>query len=108
MARIKKEDLVIVNSGSDKGKSGRVIDVLKNDKLLVEGVNLKTKHNRITQTQKGATAGGIETIEGPIHISNVSLLDPETKVPTRIRYNVEKKGDKVVKTRVSVKSGKAI
>jgi large subunit ribosomal protein L24 len=71
-----------------------------------------TRHNKIGQTDKGAKTGGIETMEAGIHISNVALVDPSTKKPTRMGSKVETvtKGGKTktVRTRVSVKSGKEI
>jgi large subunit ribosomal protein L24 len=87
------------------------VDFVKN-RVIVEGVNMVTRHNKIGQTEKGAKTGGIETMEAGIHISNVALVDPSTKKPTRMGSKVESvtKGgkSKTVRTRVSVKSGKEI
>ena len=70
----------------DKGKQGRVIKVFPADgTVLVEGVNLKTRHVRQGQNQ----VGGIETVEAPIHASNVMLVDPKTKKRTRVGFRVE-------------------
>src|SRR5690606_14531685 len=95
-AKIKKGDLVEVISGPSqerggyKGKQGRVIEVLKaSDRVIVEGVNFVTKHVAAGQTSGGAREGGIETVEAPIHISNVAIVDPETKKPTRVGFRVE-------------------
>ena len=96
MANIKKGDLVQVISGpteergGDRGKQGRVLEVLKEkNRVIVEGVNFVTKHVRVGQTQRGSKTGGIETHEAPIHISNVALVDPDTKQPARVGFRVE-------------------
>ena len=114
---VKKGDLVEVISGAsqarggDKGKQGRVIEVqVEKDRVIVEGVNFVTKHVRVGQTQRGTKTGGIETHEAPIHVSNVALVDPETKKPTRVGFRSEtvtKDGvSKTVRVRYSKKSGK--
>lgn len=119
MARIKKGDLVQVVSGSsearggDRGKQGRVIEVLQEqNRVIVEGVNYVTKHVRVGQTQRGAKTGGIETHEAPIHISNVQIVDPKSKKPTRVGYQtktVTKNGvKKEVRVRVAKKSGEEL
>ena len=96
MASIKKGDLVVViagareSRGSDRGKTGRVIEVLREqNRVIVEGVNLVTKHIKVGQTNRGTRTGGIETHEAPIHVSNVALVDPESKKPTRVRSEVK-------------------
>jgi large subunit ribosomal protein L24 len=96
MANIKKGDLVQVISGptqergGDRGKQGRVLEVLKEkNRVIVEGVNFVTKHVRVGQTQRGSKTGGIETHEAPIHVSNVALVDPDTKQPARVGFRVE-------------------
>ena len=104
MAKIKKGDLVQVISGpsqargGDRGKQGRVIEVLVDqNRVVVEGINYVTKHVRVGQTQRGTKPGGIETHEAPIHISNVAVVDPKTKKPTRVGFReevVEKNGVK--------------
>ena len=108
MAKIKSGDLVQVISGADKGKQGKVLKVLpKENRVIVEGVKVVTKH---TKAGVGGVAGGIQTVEAPIHVSNVALVDPETNTPTRVRTrveNVERNGrTKATRTRVSVRSGK--
>lgn len=116
MANIKKGDLVQVISGpaqsrgGDRGKQGRVIEVLvERNRVIVEGVNFVTKHVRVGQTQRGSKTGGIETHEAPIHVSNVQLVDPKTKKPTRVGFRVEvveKDGvQKTARIRYSKKSG---
>jgi large subunit ribosomal protein L24 len=96
MANIRKGDLVQVISGptqdrgGDRGKQGRVIGVQQDkNRVIVEGVNFVTKHVKVGQTQRGTKTGGIETHEAPIHISNVALVDPETKLPARVGFTVE-------------------
>ncbi|MGO3146683.1 MAG: 50S ribosomal protein L24 [Leucobacter sp.] len=116
-AKIKKGDLVEVISGPTqerggyRGKQGRVIEVLtETDRLVVEGVNYVTKHVRVGQSDRGAKEGGLETVEAPIHVSNVALVDPSTKKPTRVGFRVEeveKDGKtKSVRVRYAKKSGK--
>ncbi|GAB2814336.1 50S ribosomal protein L24 [Alpinimonas psychrophila] len=117
MANIKKGDLVQVLTGrsqargGDRGKQGRVIEVLvERNRVLVEGINYVKKHVRAGQTQRGTTTGGIETMEAPIHVSNVALVDPETKKPTRVGFRSEqvtKDGvTKTIRVRYAKKSGK--
>jgi large subunit ribosomal protein L24 len=123
MANIKKGDLVQVitgkkqDRGGDRGKQGAVLAVDKDkNRIIVEGVNFVKKHVKQGQTDRGTQTGGIETVEAPIHISNVLLVDPSTKKPTRIGSKVTtvKKtvdGKEVVKTvrvRVAKKSGKEV
>jgi large subunit ribosomal protein L24 len=110
---VKKGDQVIVISGRDKGKTGRVLEVLKDsDRLVVEGVQRVTKHTKVGQSQRGTRTGGIETVEAPIHVSNVMIVDPETKKGTRVGYRleqVERDGrTKTVRIRVAKRSGKDI
>jgi large subunit ribosomal protein L24 len=116
MANIRKGDLVQVitgpsqDRGGDRGKQGKVIEILKDqDRIVVEGVNYVTKHVKVGQTQRGTKTGGIETHEAPIHISNVQLIDPKTKKPTRVGFReetIEKDGvKKTVRVRYAKKSG---
>ena len=83
---------------------------MKSDRVVVEGINFVTKHSRVGQTQRGSKTGGLETVEAPIHISNVAVVDPETKQPTRVGHRVEtvvKDGvSKTVRIRYAKKSGK--
>lgn len=107
MANIKKDDLVQVLSGADRGKQGKVLDVLvEADRVVVEGVNYITKHSRVGQTQRGTKTGGIETMEAPIHISNVAVVDPETKKPTRVGHRVEEQVKDGVKRNIRVRFAK--
>ena len=118
MAKIRKGDLVEVISGptqargGDRGKQGKVLEVLvEQDRVIVEGVNFVTKHTRVGQTQRGTQTGGVETVEAPIHVSNVALVDPETGKPARVGMKVEqveKDGvTKTVRTRVFKPSRRA-
>jgi len=117
MAKLKKGDLVQVitgkkqDKGGDRGKQGKVLEILaEQNRVIVEGVNYVTKHNRVGQSQRGTKTGGIETMEAPIHISNVQVVDPSTKKPTRVGHRVEeqtKDGVKrTVRVRYAKKSGK--
>jgi len=113
MAKIKKGDLVVVISGRDRGKQGRVLEVLsETQRVVVEGVQRVTKHVKVGQSQRGSRTGGIETIEAPIHISNVMVVDAETKKGTRVGYRteeIERDGrTRTVRVRVAKRSGKDI
>jgi large subunit ribosomal protein L24 len=87
-ARIRRDDEVIVISGKDRGKTGRVLRVdPEKDKVFVEGLNIVKRHQRPTPGRPDAVAGVIER-EGPIHVSNVMLLDPKDGKPTRVGIEV--------------------
>ncbi len=105
--KIKKGDHVMVMAGKDKGATGTVISAdPKANKVLVEGVNMIKKNKKVTnQGFRGAKEGGIVTQEAPIHVSNVQLVDPETKRPARVGYKINEDGTKV---RVLRPSGKEI
>ena len=110
-AKIKKDDLVQVLSGKDKGLQGKVLKVIPSEqRVIVEGVNVVTKHNREGQTERGSKTGGIEKVEAPIHVSNVAVVGPETKKPTRVGVRLEtvtKDGrEKTVRIRYAKASGK--
>ena len=96
--RIKKGDRVVVIAGKDRGVVGKVIAAYpRQDKVLVEGVNRITKHEKIGQTQRGTKTGGIVHQEAPIHVSNVMIaveVDGNT-VGTRVGYRVDEAGTKV-------------
>ena len=93
MNKIKTGDLVQVvtgpkqDRGGDRGKQGRILSII-GDRVIVEGVNLATKHVKVGQTQRGTKTGGIEHVEAPIHISNVALVNPDTKAPARVGFEV--------------------
>ena len=97
---IRKNDVVVVRTGKDRGKRGRVLRVLVDrNRVIVEGVNLIKRHTR-PNPQKNIK-GGIVEREAPIHASNVMVLDPDTQEPTRIGRQAQ--GDRRV--RISRKSG---
>ena len=88
----KTGDKVIVIAGKDKGKEGKILKIFKtNNKVVVEGVNMVKKH----QKPQGDQTGSIIEIENPIHISNIMMIDPKTKKPTRIGHTTDKNGKKV-------------
>jgi len=99
--KIKKGDKVIVITGKDKGKTGEVLKSMpKDNKVVVSGVNVSKRHQKPSQEN----AGGIISKEMPIHISNVSLIDPKDGKATRVRMS-EKDGRKV---RIAKRSGETI
>jgi large subunit ribosomal protein L24 len=103
--RIRSGDEVVVISGKDRGKTGRVMRVdPKKSRVYVEGLNIVKRHQRPTQVQgadRAETIGGVIEKEGPIHISNVMLVDPKDKKHTRVGV-VREDG---VRNRVTKRSG---
>ena len=100
--KIKTKDRVIVIAGKDKGATGDVLRVLpKEDRVVVQGVNMVKKHQRQSQRSQG----GIIDMEAPIHISNVAHVDPKTDEPTRAGYRTLADGRKV---RFAKRSGEVI
>lgn len=100
--KIRKNDNVIILKGKDRGKSGKVLEVFpKIEKVLVEGMNISKKRIKSRSANK---KGQMVEVSMPIHVSNVSLVDPKTKKPTRVSFKIEK--DK--KVRVSKRSGEVI
>jgi large subunit ribosomal protein L24 len=84
-ARIKTDDDVIVISGKDKGKTGKVLRVdREKSKVYITGLNMVKRHQKPQQTMQGMTGGGVIEKEGPIHVSNVALIDPKDGKPTRV------------------------
>jgi large subunit ribosomal protein L24 len=84
-ARVRRDDEVVVIGGKDRGKRGKVLRVdPKKERVYVEGLNMIKRHQRPTQTAAGTQAGGVIEREGPIHVSNVMLIDPKDGKPTRI------------------------
>jgi large subunit ribosomal protein L24 len=106
--RIRRDDTVRVIAGKDRGRTGRVKSVdPKKQKVYVEGVNIVKRHIKprtLRDTQRAQELGGIVEMEGPIHISNVMLIDPSSGEPTRL--GVTRDGGK--RARVAKKSGKEI
>ena len=102
-ATIRREDTVMVISGKDKGRTGRVITVdWKRERLLIEGVNMVTRH---TKPNAANQQGGLIKIEAPVHYSNVQLYNPTLE--SGVRVNIQK-SEAGVKNRVCVKSGEVI
>jgi large subunit ribosomal protein L24 len=103
--KIKKGDRVIVIAGKDYGREGTVLRADPDrQRVLVQGVNMIRKNTKVNyQGRRGAKEGGIVTQEAMIHISNVQLIDPDTKKPTRAGYRIDEDSKKV---RVSRATGK--
>ena len=92
MAKIKRDDLVLVIAGKDKGRRGKVLRVFpRRNRVMVDKVNVVKRHQRPTQTSQG----GIIEKESPIHISNVMLICPKCGEPTRVGYKFLQDGRKV-------------
>ena len=99
---IKKGDTVYVNAGNDKGKTGKVLEVIPDkDRAIVEGINMVSKH---TKPNSAHPQGGIIKQEAGIHVSNLQLIDPKSGKATRVGYKMD--GDK--KIRYAKKSGEEI
>jgi large subunit ribosomal protein L24 len=107
--KIRADDQVIVTSGKDRGKTGRVLRTEPaKRRVFVEGLNIVKRHQRprsVKDTQKGAQTGGIIEKEGPIHVSNVMLLDPTDNRPTRVGVRATQVGKR---ERYAKRTGKAI
>ncbi|MSO41081.1 MAG: 50S ribosomal protein L24 [Solirubrobacterales bacterium] len=107
--RIRTDDTVIVTAGKDRGKTGRVLRTEpKKNRLFVEGLNIvkrSTRPTSVKDSSKGGDVGGIIEKEGPIHASNVMLLDPSDNKPTRIRIDRDSGGKR---KRVAARTGNAI
>ena len=98
-AKIRKGDKVIVLNGRDKGRTGEVIEMHRDDaRVLVRGINLVKRHQRQSASQEG----GIISKEAPIHLSNVALADPKDGKPTRVGFKIQADGKKV---RIAKRSG---
>jgi large subunit ribosomal protein L24 len=86
--KIRSDDQVIVISGKDRGKTGRVLRVdREKDRVYVEGLNIIKRHERprqVRDVQRAESVGGVIEREGPIHVSNVALVDPKDNKPTRV------------------------
>jgi large subunit ribosomal protein L24 len=97
--RIKTDDQVLVIGGKDAGKTGRVVRTdPRRRRVYVEGLNIVKRHERprsVKDTQRSAQVGGIVEKEGPIHVSNVMLLDPKDNKPTRVGVREDAGGKRV-------------
>jgi len=101
--RIRTDDEVVVITGKDKGKTGKVLRVeVERERVYVSGINIRTKH--VKPTPGTSESGGIVKEEAPVHVSNVSLVDPKDGKPTRVRTEI-RDGNKV---RVAVRSGEVL
>jgi large subunit ribosomal protein L24 len=106
--RIRTDDQVVITGGKDAGKTGRVVRTEpKRQRVYVEGLNLVKRHERARSTgdMTSASPGGIVEKEGPIHVSNVQLLDPKGNKGTRIGVRRDKDGKRV---RIAKRSGQEI
>ncbi len=106
--KVRRDDMVKVISGKDLGKTGRVLRVDRaKERVYVEGLNMRKRHERPTtvrDTQKGGKVGGVVESEGPIHVSNVMLLDPKSGDATRV--GIRREGGR--RTRIARRTGEAI
>jgi large subunit ribosomal protein L24 len=103
---IKKGDIVYVNTGEDKGKTGRVLKVLVDERrAIVEGINIVTRH---AKPSAKSPQGGRETKEAAVHISNLNPVDPKSGKPTRIGRRVEGSGSSKKIVRYAKKSGEEL
>jgi large subunit ribosomal protein L24 len=106
--KVRKDDMVKVISGKDRGKTGRVLRTEPGrERVYVEGINIQKRHRRPTSlrdTQRAQELGGVIEIEGPVHVSNVQLLDPKTGDPSRI--GIRREGGRRV--RFAKKSGQEL
>jgi large subunit ribosomal protein L24 len=104
--QVKKGDTVYVRAGDNKGKTGRVLHVdIKKNKVVVEGVNLKKRHQRPTQKNQ---KGGIISLEAPIHLSNVALYNSSLGQPTKVSMKTIEDGGRKSRVRVCRKTGEEI
>ena len=102
---IRKNDQVIVRAGKDRGKKGRVLSVVPaTNRVIVEGVNMVKRHTRPNPARPNAQVGVIER-EGPVHVSNVALLDPKDRKATRVGTRRTEDGKRM---RVTKRSGTEI
>jgi large subunit ribosomal protein L24 len=100
--KIRTDDTVVVISGKDKGRTGKVIRTdPKKDRVFVEGVNMVKRHMRPTPGRPNAPVGVIEK-EGPVHVSNVAIVDPKDNKPTRVGIRRDSSGNRM---RVTTRSG---
>ena len=103
--KLRRDDQVVVISGKDKGKTGKIIRVDRSkDRVYVEGINIIKRHQRPNPGRPNAQVGVIER-EGPVHVSNVALLDPKDNKPTRVGTRRTEEGARM---RVTKRSGTEI
>jgi large subunit ribosomal protein L24 len=87
MRKIKRDDQVVVIAGKDKGKRGKVISVLADERVVVAGVNIIKKHTK--PNPNAGVQGGIVEKEAPVHVSNVAIVNPETQKADRVGFKIE-------------------
>ena len=108
-AKIRRDDTVVVIAGKDRGKTGKVLRVdLRTQRVYVEGLNIVKRHQKpqqVRDTTRGGAVGGVIEKEGPIHISNVMLVDPKENKPTRVGIRRDEEGRRF---RVARRSGEQI
>lgn len=102
MRKIKRDDQVVVIAGKDKGKRGKVVSVLANDRVVVAGINIIKKHTK--PNPNAGVQGGIVEKEASIHVSNVAIVNPETQKADRVGFKLENGN----KTRVFKSTQKSI
>jgi large subunit ribosomal protein L24 len=101
-ARLKKGDKVVIIAGRDKGRTGEIIEMRRDEaRALVRGINMVKRHQRQTATAEG----GIISKEAPVHLSNIALADPKDGKPTRVGFKLVGSGDERKKVRVAKRSG---
>ena len=106
--KIKKNDMVMIIAGNDRGKTGKILKVFpKTDKVIIEGINMRKRHTKPTQKNP---QGGILEKEAQIHASNIMMLDPKSNEPTRLGAQIilDEKTGKKKRARVSKASGEMI
>ena len=106
--KIKKNDMVMVIAGNDRGKTGKVLKVFpKNSRIIIEGINIRKRHTKPNQKNP---QGGILEKEASIHVSNVMMLDPKSNEPTRLSAQIilDEKSGKKKRARVSKLSGEML
>jgi len=87
MRKIKRDDQVVVIAGKDKGKRGKVVSVLADDRVVVAGVNIIKKHTK--PNPNAGVQGGIVEREAPLHVSNIAIVNPETQKADRVGFKLE-------------------
>lgn len=106
--KLKKNDIVMIIAGNDRGKTGKILKVFpKNDRVIIEGINMRKRHTKPSQKNP---QGGILEKEASIHVSNIMMLDPKTNEPTRLGAQIilDEKSGKQKRVRVSIASGEMI
>lgn len=103
MRKIKSDDEVIVIAGRDKGKRGKVVKILKDERLIVSGIQMVKKHQK--PNPQAGVQGGIVAMEAPIQISNVAIFNPTTEKADRVTFKILEDGKKI---RVFKSNGEAV